>query len=522
MVVALPTEKKVSFYSSPNLKSWTHLTDFGPAGSTSGLWECPDVFPLPIEGESNAEKWVLLVNVNPGGPAGGSGCQYFVGNFDGQQFVMDSASPSASPSPSASETPQPKKEGVAGEVLADFEGDNWGDWKATGSAFGSGPSHPAPDVTGYAGHGIADSFGKGDSDTGELTSPEFIIGANYITFLIGGGSHPGDLGINLIIDGDVVRSATGNNRPQLEPQQWDVREYFGKTAKIQIFDHYTKDDWGHILVDQIALTDEALKGASPEPSKTDSAQPPSAATGKGTEESSQGWADYGCDFYAGTTWSNIPASDGRCIMLGWMSNWDYAGDLPTSPWRGAMTIPRVLTLRRTPDGLRLIQKPVVELQKLSQGLPLKFSGGSFSEAASWLAAQKNLPLLLDVQMTFTDVSDKPPFTVEFHTGPKEQTSVACDPRAGRISVDRTQSGQTAFHKGFARRPEAPIRLSDGTCTLRMLLDTSSLEVFAQDGETVLTDLIFPGASPRTLGLTTRQEAGPRVNNITIQPLKSIW
>src|SRR5687767_2065816 len=71
MTVAWPTHRKVRFYASPNLKEWTHLSDFGPAGSTSGIWECPDLFPL-------GTKWVLIVNVGSGAPAGGSGCQYFI------------------------------------------------------------------------------------------------------------------------------------------------------------------------------------------------------------------------------------------------------------------------------------------------------------------------------------------------------------------------------------------------------------------------------------------------------------
>jgi fructan beta-fructosidase len=79
MVVALPQEKRVSYYSSPDLKAWTHLSDFGPAGATGGIWECPDLFELD-------GRWVLVVSLNPGGPAGGSGGQYFVGDFDGRTF----------------------------------------------------------------------------------------------------------------------------------------------------------------------------------------------------------------------------------------------------------------------------------------------------------------------------------------------------------------------------------------------------------------------------------------------------
>ena len=76
------------FYGSTDLKSWTHLSDFGPANATGGVWEVPDLFPLAVDGDRKT-KWVLIVNLNPGGIAGGSGAQYFVGDFDGTTFRAD-------------------------------------------------------------------------------------------------------------------------------------------------------------------------------------------------------------------------------------------------------------------------------------------------------------------------------------------------------------------------------------------------------------------------------------------------
>jgi fructan beta-fructosidase len=83
MAVAQPHEHQISFYSSPNLITWKHLSNFGPAAATGGVWECPDLFPLEVEGE---EVWVLIVSLNPGGLYG-SGTQYFIGDFDGTSFV---------------------------------------------------------------------------------------------------------------------------------------------------------------------------------------------------------------------------------------------------------------------------------------------------------------------------------------------------------------------------------------------------------------------------------------------------
>ncbi len=82
MTVALPQEFKISFYSSPNLKEWTYLSDFGPAAEVGGIWECPDLFQLN-------DKWVLLVSLNPGGFQIGSGTQYFVGLWTGKEFIAD-------------------------------------------------------------------------------------------------------------------------------------------------------------------------------------------------------------------------------------------------------------------------------------------------------------------------------------------------------------------------------------------------------------------------------------------------
>jgi fructan beta-fructosidase len=92
MVVALPDQYKLRFYRSPNLLHWDLGSEFGPAGAVSGVWECPDLFELPIydtQDNLDGSRWLLNVNINPGGPAGGSGDQYFVGKFDGTTFTED-------------------------------------------------------------------------------------------------------------------------------------------------------------------------------------------------------------------------------------------------------------------------------------------------------------------------------------------------------------------------------------------------------------------------------------------------
>ncbi|MBI5095914.1 MAG: glycoside hydrolase family 32 protein [Candidatus Hydrogenedentes bacterium] len=148
-------------------------------------------------------------------------------------------------------------------LVADFEGANYGAWTSTGDAFGVGPAHGTlpgqMEVTGFHGHGLVNSFQGGDAPTGTLTSPPFSIERRFINFLVGGGKFPGKTCIELVLDGAVVRSATGpNDSPggseRLDWASWDVSELAGKNVVIRITDAAT-GGWGHINVDQIVQSD---------------------------------------------------------------------------------------------------------------------------------------------------------------------------------------------------------------------------------------------------------------------------
>jgi fructan beta-fructosidase len=149
-------------------------------------------------------------------------------------------------------------------IFADFEGDDYGGWQASGAAFGTAPAHGTlpgqMPVSGFLGKGLVNSFLGGDGPTGKLTSPEFKIERKYIRFLIGGGGYEHQTCTNLLVDGKVVRSATGpNTQPggseQLEPTAWNVGDLLGQTARLEIVDD-ASGGWGHINVDQIVFTDE--------------------------------------------------------------------------------------------------------------------------------------------------------------------------------------------------------------------------------------------------------------------------
>ena len=158
---------------------------------------------------------------------------------------------------------------AAGDLLlADFEADTYGAWTATGEAFGPGPARGTlpgqMDVSGFKGRGLVNTFCKGDDSTGTLTSPPFKIERRFIAFLVGGGLNAEKLALQLLVEGQVVRTATGpNDKPGgsevLAPGSWDVSEWAGKMATLRIVDD-AQGGWGHLNVDHIVLTDTKPPG----------------------------------------------------------------------------------------------------------------------------------------------------------------------------------------------------------------------------------------------------------------------
>jgi fructan beta-fructosidase len=651
MSVALSAERKVAFYRSSDLKTWEHLSDFGPAGATGGVWECPDFFPLPVDGDKKKTKWVLLVNIGSGGIAGGSANQYFTGTFDGKRFVSDDKpyvpptgrdlgsfddgtysgwAPAGDAFGTAPATGNlPGQGGVsdwmgdglansfhntdagtgtltspeftldagylnfkvgggnhpyvpgstlnpsppAGEVFADFEGSSYGDgWVATGDFAGTGPVKGTigdqQQVTGYIGEQLVNTFIDHDASQGTITSPEFTIAKDNINLLVGGGSHPWTTSeptsVNLVVDGAVVRSATGANNEALNWTNWDVSEYAGRNATIQIVDR-NPGGWGHINVDHIVFSDEA---AAPRAVDTSvrlvvDGQVVRTATGSDSESldwngwdvrSLQGktarivladdntggwghlladqfslsdtpakssvqrahWVDYGKDNYAGVTFNDAPA--GRRVMVGWMNNWNYAGAIPTDPWRSAMTVPRELGLRSSSEGVRLVQQPVSGLQGLR--------GDAVLNARNLPVANGSAPLpatgtAYELTATF-DPGTAGTVGVKVRTGNGQETRIGYDRSAGEVFVDRTKSGNVGFSLDFPGVQRAPLSPgANGEVTLKVLVDWSSVEIFAEDGSVAITDQIFPDTSSD--GLEAFATDGDAVlKSVKVTPLRSAW
>ena len=327
MVTALAKQQKVRFYASSDLKKWEHLSDFGPAGASNGLlWECPDLFELPVAGDAvNNKKWVLLVNINPGAIAGGSGAQYFTGHFDGRVFTND---------------------------------------------------NPASKIL---------------------------------------------------------------------------------------------------------------------------------------------WVDYGKDFYAAQSWSDIPHRDGRRLWLGWLSNWQYADKVPTSPWRSAQSIPRVVTLRRYREGIRLVQTPVAELQSLRQKY-YRISGKNMAAVNTNLQAVAEDTLEIIAEFALGTAAE---FGFKVRKGQSEETLIGYDVDKQQLFVDRTKSGATSFDPNFPGRHVGPLTAENKKVKLHIFVDRSSVEVFGNDGQTVITDLIFPDA--RSTGLELYARGGStKLFSLDIWQLQSAW
>jgi len=231
------------------------------------------------------------------------------------------------------------------------------------------------------------------------------------------------------------------------------------------------------------------------------------------------WIDYGPDNYASVTWSNIPAEDGRRLAIGWMSNWRYAREAPTYPWRGHMTIPRELFLAEDNDGHRLASRPVAELENLRQeNLCLDYARAD-SEAARTFFTE--LPAeLLDLQLEFRWHGSTPsPFGVEFSNETGDVAKIFADVANGVLVVDRTRVGQCIPSRQYARKFEAPLCSNGSSLDLRIVKDRASVEVFEGDsGAAVSANLFFdkPFDSISVLGSSKVEIRGEA------SILKSIW
>ncbi|HEY6764531.1 MAG TPA: glycoside hydrolase family 32 protein [Candidatus Sulfotelmatobacter sp.] len=320
MAVSLPKEHIVRFYSSRNLKEWTKLSDFGPAGDVAGDWECPDLLHVPDSNGKDGGVWALKVGLNPGAPQGGSGEQYFLGSFDGKRFAQS--------------------------------------------------------------------------------------------------NEPG----------------------------------------------------------------------------------------------SHGWTNYGKDDYCAISFNHLPKNQNP-VLLGWMSNWQYAAKLPTSPWRGQMSLARRLSLVRDGAGLALKQEPIVTALRLTS-IPISAALDSSKEIDNILKQITPYELELEFGGNSGSVSG-----LRIYSDDQHWTEIGFDTQHAEFYVDRSNSG-LAVTAEFPTKTTAPL-IAGRPYDLRLIVDRSSVEAYAQNGTIAMTNLIYPPSQSNKIEFFQRDGKSVMVKG-RLWKLHSIW
>jgi len=202
-----------------------------------------------------------------------------------------------------------------------------------------------------------------------------------------------------------------------------------------------------------------------------------------------------------------------------MSNWQYAKQIPTAPWRSAQSLPRTLALTSTSDGIRLVQQPVVELQSL-RGAPRRVAARTIPQGVTSLDSLGIAGTSMEI-VAELEAGSASEFGLKVRTGPTEETVIGVEPKARRFFIDRTRSGDTSFHRDFSGRHYAPLPIENGRVRLHIFVDWSSVEVFAGDGRSVITEQVFPAPESRGVALYATGGAA-RLVSLEAWPLASAW
>ncbi|MDE6329840.1 MAG: GH32 C-terminal domain-containing protein [Muribaculaceae bacterium] len=328
LYLAHALEHEMLFFTSPDLKTWTLQSSFGKGiACQDGVWECPDLFELPVDG-SKGKKWVLLCNINPGAPFGGSATQYFIGDWDGHTFTAD-------------------------------------------------------------------------------TDASGVI-----------------------------------------------------------------------------------------PTK---------------------WLDFGKDHYATVSWSDAP--DGRRTIIGWMSNWQYANDVPTLQYRSANTLPREAFIFRAPDNqLYAGSRPSPELDKLRAALTEKAGSQKLSATPATFTLPADNDGICEINVAFQAKKGSDVKLTLFNNA-GEEVIITYNAADHTVAMDRTKSGLTDFSADFPAVTVGPTFEKDGKISLRLFIDRSSIELFSNGGRTAMTNLVFP-TQPYT-GLRIASDGNSaRLNDLKIYSLSA--
>ncbi len=226
-----------------------------------------------------------------------------------------------------------------------------------------------------------------------------------------------------------------------------------------------------------------------------------------------GWSDYGKDSYCAISYNHLPPGTPP-TLVGWMDNWQYADKLPTAPWRGQMTLPRRLSYLRDADGLALIETPLTEPLRLGAGQPVHF-GGSSPKNAIGLTTATPAELVLRFEPGTTRQ-----FGLRLYSDGQHWVEIGFDRDKKIFFADRTHADNITL-PGWKTRTEAP--LAPGRpFNLRLIVDRSSIEAFAQDGTIAMTNLILPGNTELHLQLGGQTPSSSVEADGTVWTLQSVW
>ena len=223
------------------------------------------------------------------------------------------------------------------------------------------------------------------------------------------------------------------------------------------------------------------------------------------------WMDYGTDNYAGVTFSNTA---NRRILMGWMSNWQYAQVVPSKNWRSAMTIPRELYLKEVNKKIFLASKPMKEFDRMlvKSTTVSNISIKNSYNLSSKLGANSSL-----FQLSLTDITAND-FSIVLSNKKGEELLIGYDRAANQYFIDRSKSGIIDFETGFAKKHTAPRLSLSKTISLTLIADVASVELFADDGLTVMTDIFFPNQVYTTI--TIRSSKGVTVKKLVYMGVRA--
>jgi fructan beta-fructosidase len=231
------------------------------------------------------------------------------------------------------------------------------------------------------------------------------------------------------------------------------------------------------------------------------------------ETGAHGWTNYGKDDYCALSYNGLPAGE-KPVLIGWMSNWQYAAKLPTTPWRGQMSLPRRLSFVKDRTGLALKQEPVTAPLRRKSFRLSKFP----SNKPALDAGRTSVAIPYELDMNFGHPS-RPIFGVRLFSDKNHWTEVGFDTNKDRFYVDRTHSG-VMIDKDFPARTEAPL-VSSRPYDLKLIVDRSSVEAYAQNGTIAMTDLIYPLSASSVIQIFPITADGPKLSAHGWE-LKTIW